>query len=379
MLRLYEYQAKEVFKKYGIPIPIGSVVSSPTEARQVAEKIGKPVVLKVQVLVGGRGKAGGIKFASNPQEAEKIAKTLIGQTFKGFKVSKLLVEEKLQIKEEYYLGFTIDRSARKLVAIASSRGGVDIEEIAISFPQYIVKQHVDPLIGFYPFMARQLIKKLGFEGKILNEMSSFLYKLYKIMIDYDAELIEINPLVLTEDNKLIAADARLNIDSDALFRHSDIKQIEELSTFSPYELEAKKAGLSYVELDGNIGIIGNGAGLVMTTLDLVKMYGGNPANFLDVGGGAASESIATALRILLNHPRVKVILINILGGITRCDEVAKGIISALKTSNMGKPIVIRLTGTNELEGRKILKNEGLIALSSMEEAAKKAVELVGGE
>jgi len=378
-LRLYEYQAKEVFKKYGIPIPIGSVVSSPTEARQVAEKIGKPVVLKVQVLVGGRGKAGGIKFASNPQEAEKIAKTLIGQTFKGFKVSKLLVEEKLQIKEEYYLGFTIDRSARKLVAIASSRGGVDIEEIAISFPQYIVKQHVDPLIGFYPFMARQLIKKLGFEGKILNEMSSFLYKLYKIMIDYDAELIEINPLVLTEDNKLIAADARLNIDSDALFRHSDIKQIEELSTFSPYELEAKKAGLSYVELDGNIGIIGNGAGLVMTTLDLVKMYGGNPANFLDVGGGAASESIATALRILLNHPRVKVILINILGGITRCDEVAKGIISALKTSNMGKPIVIRLTGTNELEGRKILKNEGLIALSSMEEAAKKAVELVGGE
>ncbi len=378
-MRLYEYQAKEVFKKYGIPIPIGSVVSSPTEARQVAEKIGKPVVLKVQVLVGGRGKAGGIKFASNPQEAEKIAKTLIGQTFKGFKVSKLLVEEKLQIKEEYYLGFTIDRSARKLVAIASSRGGVDIEEIAISFPQYIVKQHVDPLIGFYPFMARQLIKKLGFEGKILNEMSSFLYKLYKIMIDYDAELIEINPLVLTEDNKLIAADARLNIDSDALFRHSDIKQIEELSTFSPYELEAKKAGLSYVELDGNIGIIGNGAGLVMTTLDLVKMYGGNPANFLDVGGGAASESIATALRILLNHPRVKVILINILGGITRCDEVAKGIISALKTSNMGKPIVIRLTGTNELEGRKILKNEGLIALSSMEEAAKKAVELVGGE
>ncbi len=377
-MKLYEYQAKRIFKAYGIRVPEGDVATSPKEAREIAEKLNKPVAIKVQVLVGGRGKAGGIRFADSPDEAEKIASTLLGMSFKGFKVNRVLVEEKLKIREEYYLGLTIDRSAKRLVAIASSKGGIDIEEIARSHPHLIVKKHIDPLIGFQPFMARQMLKKIGFKGPLLNRMSQMLYSLYKIAIDYDAELVEINPLVLTEDGLLIAADARLNIDSDALFRHPEVRDLKDISQYSKYELEAVESGLSYVELDGDIGIIGNGAGLVMATLDLVKLYGGNPANFLDVGGGASSEAIATALRILLDHPRVKVILINILGGITRCDEVAKGILKALKAISLKKPLVIRLTGTNEAEGRKILESAGLIALTSMEEAVKKAVELARG-
>ncbi|MCS7366237.1 MAG: ADP-forming succinate--CoA ligase subunit beta [archaeon GB-1867-035] len=374
-MKFYEYEAKQVFASYGIPIPKGGVASSPREAREIASSIGKPVVLKVQVLVGGRGKAGGIKFASSPEEAEKLASELLGSVFKGFKVNKILVEEKLSIKSEFYIGITIDRAARKFVAIASSKGGVDIEEVAKMYPHLIVKEYIDPLIGFHTFMARNMLKKLNLEGSLINSMAKYLKKLHDILVDYDAELIEINPLVLTGDNQLVAVDARLNIDQDALFRHKDLMDRISLRDLTPIEIEARKAGLSYVELDGDIGIIGNGAGLVMATLDLVKMHGGSPANFLDVGGGASEAAIAKALQILLEHPRVKVILVNILGGITRCDVVAKGIVSAFKSASIRKPIVIRLVGTNEDEGRRILKQEGIPALTSIEEATSLAVKI----
>lgn len=374
-MKLYEYEAKKVFASHGIPIPKGDVASTPVEAEEIAASIGKPVALKVQVLVGGRGKAGGIRFAYSPEEARKIASELLGSVFKGFKVDKILVEEKLSIENEFYIGITIDRAARKFVAIASSKGGVDIEEVAEKYPSLIAKEHIDPLIGFYTFMARNMLKRLGINRSLINPMASYLKKLYDILVSYDAELIEINPLALTNDGRLVAADARLNIDQDAIFRHKEFTANLQFRELTPIEVEARKVGLSYVELNGNIGIIGNGAGLVMATLDLVKMYGGLPANFLDVGGGASEEAITKALQILLNHPRVKVILVNILGGITRCDIVAKGIVAALSSVSTRKPIVIRLVGTNENEGRRILSEAGIFALTSIEEATALAVKL----
>lgn len=374
-MKFYEYEAKQIFNFYGVPIPRGGVASSPREAREIASSIGRPVVLKVQVLIGGRGKAGGIRFASSPEEAEKIASELLASVFKGFEVDKVLVEERLSVKSEFYIGITIDRAARKFVAIASLEGGVDIEEVAKTHPNLIVKEYIDPLIGFHVFMARNMLKKLNLESSLVGLMARYLKRLYDILVDYDAELIEINPLALTTDHQLIAVDARLNIDQDALFRHRELMDKLSLRAMSPMEIEAKKAGLSYVELDGDIGIIGNGAGLVMATLDLVRMHGGLPANFLDVGGGANERAIAKALQILLEHPRVKVILINILGGITRCDVVAKGISSALKLIPTRKPMVIRLVGTSESEGRRILDQEGIPALTSIEEATSLAVKL----
>jgi len=374
-LKLYEYEAKRVFAKYGIPIPRGNVASKPEIARKIAEEIGGPVAVKVQVLVGGRGKAGGIKFADSPDEVEKVARNLLGSIFKGFKVSEILVEEKLNIDREFYLGVTVDRSARKIVAIASSMGGVEIEETARIHPELISKKYIDPTVGFYQFDAINMLKRLKFKGPILVSMARLLKKLYDIMVDYDAELVEINPLVLTGEGRLIAADARLNIDSDSLFRHEEFTVKLRERGLSKYEAIAMDAGLSYVELEGNIGIIGNGAGLVMATLDMVKLHGGSPANFLDVGGGASEEAISTALKILMEHENVKVVFVNILGGITRCDIVAKGLLSALNSLKKQKPIVIRLTGTMEEEGRKLLERNGLVVFSSMENAAKKAVEL----
>jgi len=374
-LKLYEYEAKRFFAKYGIPIPRGNVASKPEIARKIAEEIGGPVAVKVQVLVGGRGKAGGIKFADSPDEVEKVARNLLGSIFKGFKVSEILVEEKLNIDREFYLGVTVDRSARKIVAIASSMGGVEIEETARIHPELISKKYIDPTVGFYQFDAINMLKRLKFKGPILVSMARLLKKLYDIMVDYDAELVEINPLVLTGEGRLIAADARLNIDSDSLFRHEEFTVKLRERDLSKYEAIAMDAGLSYVELEGNIGIIGNGAGLVMATLDMVKLHGGSPANFLDVGGGASEEAISTALKILMEHENVKVIFVNILGGITRCDIVAKGLLSALNSLKKQKPIVIRLTGTMEEEGRKLLERNGLVVFSSMENAAKKAVEL----
>ncbi len=376
-MKLYEYQAKEIFKKFGISIPRGQIADTPEECKKIAEEIGKPVAIKAQVLVGGRGKAGGIKFAETPEEAAEIASQILGSQIKGIKIEKVLVEEKLEIENELYFGITVDRSARKYVAIVSSRGGVDIEEVAEKYPEEIIKHYVDPLLGFQGFEARDLVKKIGLKGRNLIIAADILNKLWKIVEKYDAELVEINPLIKTKDDKLIAADARLIIDDNALFRHPEFEKTMETEgkEFNERELKARKEGLAYVELDGNIGIIGNGAGLVMATLDMVSLYGGKPANFLDVGGGADPKRMETALEIILSNPRVKVVFINILGGITRCDWMAKGIIEARERIKIQVPLVVRMVGTMEEAGRKILQEAGIDVLDSMEEAAKRAVEI----
>jgi len=376
-MKLYEYQAKEIFKNFGISIPKGQVASTSEECEKIAKEIGKPVAIKAQVLVGGRGKAGGIRFAETPEQAAEIASQILGSRIKGIKIEKVLVEEKLEIENELYFGITVDRSARKYVAIVSSRGGVDIEEVAEKYPEEIIKHYIDPLLGLQGFEARELAKKIGLKSRNLLTAADILNKLWKIVEKYDAELVEINPLIKTKDDKLIAADARLIIDDNALFRHPEFEKTMETEgkEFNERELKAKKEGLAYVELDGNIGIIGNGAGLVMATLDMVSLYGGKPANFLDVGGGADPKRMETALEIILSNPRVKVVFINILGGITRCDWMAKGIIEARERIKIELPLVVRMVGTMEEEGRKILQEAGIDVLDSMEEAAKRAVEI----
>ena len=375
-MRLLEHQAKAVFARYGIPVPKGRVAKTPEEAREIARELGVPVAVKAQVLVGARGRAGGILFADTPEEAEEAARKLLGSEVRGVRVYEVLVEEKLPIKKELYLGFTIDRVARSYVAIASPEGGMEIEEIAEQHPELIFKRVVDPLSGFRQYHALELVKRMGYSGRQALELARIFTALYRLAIDYDAELTEINPLAETEDGRFVAADARLIVDDNALFRHPELAQLELPPTeASAREREAREAGIGYVELDGDIGIIGNGAGLVMATLDLVALYGGRPADFLDVGGGASAERMAKALDIVLSNPRVKVVLINILGGITRCDEVARGILAAVERVGARKPMVIRLVGTNEEEGRAILERAGMSVLESMEEAAKKAVEL----
>lgn len=376
-MKLYEYQAKKIFEKFGIPIPRGQIADSPEECEKIAKELGKPVAVKAQVLVGGRGKAGGIKFAETPEQAVQIASQILGLQIKGMRIKKVLVEEKLEIERELYFGITVDRSARRYVAIVSSMGGVDIEEVAERYSEEIIKHYIDPLLGLQGFEARNLAKKIGLKGRNLLIAADILNKLWKIVEKYDAELVEINPLVKTKDNELIAADARLIIDDNALFRHPEFEKTMKAGgkEFNEREMKARKKGLAYVELDGNIGIIGNGAGLVMATLDMVSLYGGRPANFLDVGGGADPKRMETALEIILSNPQVKVVFINILGGITRCDWMAKGIIEAKEKIKIEVPLVVRMVGTMEEEGRKILQEAGIDVLDSMEEAAKRAVEI----
>lgn len=375
-MRLLEHQAKAVFAKYGIPVPRGRVARTPDEAARVAHELGVPVAVKAQVLVGRRGRAGGILFADTPEEAREAAERLLGSEVRGVKVHEVLVEEKLPIKRELYMGLTVDRASRAYVAIASPEGGVEIEEVAERSPELIFKHVVDPLVGFRQYHALSLVKEMGYSGREALRLAGIFMSLYRLAMDYDAELTEINPLVETEDGRFVAADARLIVDDNALFRHPDVASLPRPpSEASLRELEAREAGLGYVELDGDIGIIGNGAGLVMATLDMVALYGGRPADFLDVGGGASADRMAKALDIVLSNPRVKVVLINILGGITRCDEIARGILEAMERLGVRKPMVIRLVGTNEAEGRAILEDAGISVLDSMEEAAKKAVEL----
>ena len=378
-MKLLEYQAKEIFRKFDIPIPRGGVADNPKEARDVAEKLGS-VAIKAQLPVGGRGKAGGIVFADGPEEAEKIAEELLGSKIKDLEIKKVLVEEKLDIKEEIYLGVTVDRRNRSFVVLASSEGGIDIEEVAAETPEKIVKQLVDPLLGLRDYHCRSVAKRLGYSGRKMNALATFIKKLYTVAFEMDAELTEINPLALTEDG-FIAADARLNVDNNALFRHPDIGELQqesELSEFSVRELEARALGLTYVELDGNIGIIGNGAGLTMATLDSVTLLGGKPATFLDLGGGASPERIETAVTFVVKDPRVRAVFVNILGGITRCDDTARGIIETRKRLGSEKPVVVRMMGTNEEEGRGLLMEAGIDTLDTMEEAAERAVALAGG-
>jgi len=377
-LKLFEHEAKKIFSKYKIPIPNGKLANSPAQARETAKRVEGPVAIKAQVLVAGRGRTGGILFANSPRETELSSRKLLSAKIKGLKVQSVLVEEKLSIRKELYFGITLDRSSRSYVAIASSEGGVEIEETAATTPEKIVKVFVDPLYGFRSYHARQIAKKLGYMGNQMRKLTAIFLKVYRVAMDYDAELCEMNPLVETSEGKFVAADARLIIDDNALYRHPDFQRRlmeRDRAELNPQELETRKKGLAYVKLDGNIGVIGNGAGLVMATLDAIQLYGGNPANFLDVGGGASSDKMAAALNLVFSDSRVEVVFINVLGGITRCDEIAKGILEMKSRIGFAKPMVIRLVGTNEEEGRRVLTEAGIQVLDSMEEAAERAVKI----
>ncbi|HYB68077.1 MAG TPA: ADP-forming succinate--CoA ligase subunit beta [Candidatus Acidoferrales bacterium] len=376
-MKLYEYEAKNILGKHGITTPQGGLATSAGQAREVAAKLRLPVVVKAQVLVAGRGKAGGILFAQSTEEAEKAAEKLLSMKIKDIPVKSVWVEEKIQVKKELYFGITTDRLNRCYVAIASSLGGVDIEEVASKKPEKVVKTSINPQLGLRSFQTKEIAQKMGYRGNQIPDLGRTLERLYTAGLENDAELIEMNPLTETVEGRFVAADARIIVDDNALFRHEDYKKrlLEGESDLSPQEVEAMNNDLAYVRLEGNIGVIGNGAGLVMATLDTIQYYGGRPANFLDVGGGAPSEKTALALRIVLSDPRVKTLFINILGGITRCDEVARGILEAKQKVGVNMPMVIRLVGTNDSEGKRILEEAGIHVLENMEEAARQVVEM----
>jgi succinyl-CoA synthetase beta subunit len=376
-MKVHEYQAKEIFAKYGIPVPTGRVAQSPQEVRQAAAEIGCPVMIKSQVHVGGRGKAGGIKMAQTPEEAESLSGEILGMKIKGLEVSKVLVTQAVDIDSEAYLGVIVDRRSQKPVVMVSAAGGVDIEEVARETPEKIHKLTVDPLFGLLPFQARKLVFRIYEDPKIAAQAAKILLKLYRAFWECDASLIEINPLVVTSQGEVWAVDAKFNEDDNALFRQSWIAEMRDRQAEIPEELEAREKGLSFVKLDGTVGCVVNGAGLAMGTMDLIKHYGGEPANFLDIGGSSSPEKVTAAMRILLRDANVKVVLFNIFGGITRCDDVANGLVSAIKEVGVELPIVIRLTGTNADEGKEILRRNDLVAMDSMEEVVKKAVQMAG--
>jgi succinyl-CoA synthetase beta subunit len=372
-MKIHEYQAKEIMAKYGIPIQPGKVAHTPEEAEAIARELGAPAVIKAQVYVGGRGKAGGIQFGDTPEQAREAASRVLGMNIKGLTVNKVLVVSKLDIKEEYYLGIILDRKTQAPVVMVSKAGGIDIEEVAATTPEKIIKQPIDMHWGLRPFEALDIVARAGFPHPVLRQASAILVALAKTFIENDASLAEINPLALTADGKLHAADAKILLDDNGLSRHPEYKSWAEPEEANPLEFEAQQAGLTYVKLDGNVGIIGNGAGLVMTTLDMVARVGGKPANFLDIGGGAKAEVMYKALTFVARDPQVKGILANIFGGITRGEEVAKGVIMAQKELPQGMPIVVRLSGTGAEEGRALLKDAGLDWGKDMRDAAQKIV------
>jgi succinyl-CoA synthetase beta subunit len=372
-MKLHEYQSKQIFSRYGIPIPKGWVATTAEEVRHIANELGGRVVIKSQVLVGGRGKAGGIRLAKDPHEAEEIATQILAMEIKGLPVRKVLVDEAANISKEIYLGITNDRAARKPVMMASSAGGVEIEEVARTTPEKIIKSYIDPLLGLKDYQARNIAIGIDLpkqHWKVFNQIANGLWRAYQ---DCDATLAEINPLVITEDNQLLALDGKMLIDDNALFRHSDLAELRDLDVEAPAEVEARKYGLTYIKLDGNIGCMVNGAGLAMTTMDIIKLFGGEPANFLDIGGGAGSDKVVAAIRIILTDPNVKAVLFNIFGGITRGDEVARGILTALDEVKPNIPMVVRLVGTNAEEGRKLLSDANMITAETLADAAKKSV------
>jgi succinyl-CoA synthetase beta subunit len=372
-MKLHEYQAKHIFSRFGIPVPKGKIANTSAEAKQIASELGGRVVIKAQVLVGGRGLAGGIRLAKNVVEAEQLAATILGMEIKGLPVNRILVDEAVSINSELYLGITIDRSLRSMVFIASSTGGVNIEEVAQTNPQKIVKVQVDPLIGLRDYQARELASGIDLPHEQWRTFIQIARNLWNVYISTDATLVEINPLVLTKDKTLIALDGKITIDDNALPLHPDLAELRDLDAEAPEEIEARKYGLSYIKMGGSIGCLVNGAGLAMATMDIIKLKGGEPANFLDIGGGANAERVTAALRIILEDKRVKAIMINIFGGITRCDEVARGILTAIQKVRTNLPIVIRLAGTNAEEGMKILAGSRLITAETLVEAAEKAV------
>ncbi|MGH2493269.1 MAG: ADP-forming succinate--CoA ligase subunit beta [Ktedonobacteraceae bacterium] len=372
-MKIHEYQAKDILARYGIPIQPGRVAHTPEEAEAIARELGGPVVIKAQVYVGGRGKAGGIQFGDTPEEARAAAAKVLGMDIKGLTVEKVLVVSKLEIKEEYYLGIILDRKSQAPVVMVSKAGGIDIEEVAATTPEKIIRQPIDMHRGLRPFEARDILARAGLPHKVIAKGGAILAALAKAFIDSDASLAEINPLALTAEGQVQAADAKILIDDNGLFRQKEYASWAESEESNPLEFEAKRAGLTYVKLDGNVGIIGNGAGLVMTTLDMVARVGGKPANFLDIGGGAKAEVMYKALTFVARDPQVTGILVNIFGGITRGEEVARGVIMAQAELPKGMPIVVRLSGTGAEEGRAILKDAGLDWGRDMREAAQKIV------
>ncbi len=377
-MKLHEYQSKLIFSKYGVPIPKGRVAATASEARQIAEELGSRVVVKSQVLVGGRGKAGGIKLAKDSIEAEQYATQILAMEIKGLPVRKVLIDEASAIEQEIYLGITNDRAARKPVIMASAAGGVDIEEVAATTPDKIIKVHIDPLLGLRDYQARDIAAFIDLPRENWREFGFISNGLWQAYTENDATLAEINPLVIDKGKKLIAVDGKMLIDDSSLFRHPNLAEMRDIDEEAPSETEARKYGLSYIKLDGNIGCMVNGAGLAMTSMDVIKLFGGEPANFLDIGGGAGADKVAAAMRIILSDPNVKAVLYNIFGGITRCDEVAKGILVAMEQVKPKVPMVVRLVGTNAEEGRALLANAKMTTAESLADAAQKAVSAVHG-
>jgi succinyl-CoA synthetase beta subunit len=385
-MKIHEYQGKELLAKYGVTVPRGEKVETVEGAKAAAEKLGLPVVVKAQIHAGGRGKGGGVKLARTMEEVEKIAGEILGMNLvthqtgpEGREVKTLLVEEGLKIKQEFYLGIVLDRAISKLVFMASSAGGMDIEEVAEHEPEKILKETIDPAVGLQPFQARKLAFGIGIPNESINKAVKFMMALYKAVVESDASLAEINPFLLTEDGELYALDAKLNFDDNAMFRHKDYEQLRDLNEEEPLEIEASKFDLNYIKLDGNIACMVNGAGLAMATMDIIKLAGGEPANFLDVGGGASQERVENAFRILLMDPNVKAVLINIFGGIVRTDMVASGVVAAARNIGIDVPVVVRLEGTNVELGRKVIEESGLnfTTASGMKDAAEKVVALAG--
>jgi succinyl-CoA synthetase beta subunit len=386
-MKVHEYQAKSLLAKYGVPVPKGEVADTPEAAREAAKRLGGPVVIKAQIHAGGRGKGGGIKVAKSAEEAFSQASAILGMTLvtpqtgpEGRIVRKVLVEEALEAERELYLALTLDRSRARPVAIASRSGGMEIEEVAARDPKAVVREAIDPALGVFPFQARRLAFELGLDGEAFKAGTALVQALFRAYVDTDASLAEINPLVVTRDGRVLALDAKMNFDDNALFRHADVRAMRDLSEEDPLEVEASKFGLNYIKLDGNVGCMVNGAGLAMATMDLVKLAGGEPANFLDVGGGASEEQVKNAFRIILSDRNVRAVLINIFGGIMRCDVIARGVVAAVREMGLSLPIVVRLEGTNVDEGERILRESGLTVTPAegLADAARKAVEAAVG-
>jgi len=381
-MKVHEYQAKSLLQKFGVTIPRGEVTDNPDEARDIAKRLGGRCVVKAQIHAGGRGKGGGVKVAKDADEAYALARKIIGMTLvthqtgpEGKEVRKVLIEEALDIDRELYLGITLDRGISKPVVMVSKSGGMEIEEVAAKDPKAIIREPVDPSLGMFPFQARKLAFALGLSGEAYKKALRFLPALFRAYIETDASLAEINPLVVTKSGDVLALDAKMNFDDNALFRHPEIKEMRDVTEEDPLEVEASKFGLNYIKLDGNVGCMVNGAGLAMGTMDIIKLYGGEPANFLDVGGGASEEQVKNAFRIILSDRNVRAVLINIFGGIMRCDIIAKGVVAAVKEMGLQIPVVVRLEGTNVQQGKDILASSGLpiIPANDLGDAARKIV------
>jgi succinyl-CoA synthetase beta subunit len=377
-VKVHEYQAKEVFAAFGIPVPRERVAMSAGEAVTIADDLGYPVVVKAQVLVGGRGKAGGVKVVKDSTAAREAAEAILGMKIKDLPVHKVLVSEALDIAQEIYAGIILDREAKKPVAMVSAAGGVEIEELAVKSPELIFKGHFDSVRGMMSYEARRLAFRMGLKPKVALQVGRIIQQLCRVFVDRDASLAEINPLAVTGDGKVVALDAKLNVDDNALFRRADFARMRDEEERGSAEATAREAGLSYVKLDGNVGCVVNGAGLAMATMDLIKHFGGEPANFLDIGGSSSPEKVIAAMQIITQDPNVRAILFNIFGGITRCDDVAQGIVSALEESPVTLPIVVRLTGTNEARARDILAQaKGVIPAETMDGGVKQAIKAAG--